>query len=142
MAGSFIDTNMFVSLTNKRDRDHKGALQLFERIRKGEFGQPHTSDYVFDEALTVILIRTGRVESAINVGKIILGSKEEKIPALARLIRVDERIFAESWRVFRSGKFKELSFTDHTILSQIKEYRLDYLISLDSGFDGLVARIG
>ncbi len=88
------------------------------------------------------LIRTGRVENAVKVGKIILGSKEERILTLARLIRVDEKTFAESWRVFRSGKLKELSFTDHTILTQIKEYNLDYLISLDRGFDGLVARIG
>jgi len=142
MTGAILDTNLFVSLANKKDQDHKRAVQVFERIRKGEFGQPYTSDYIFDEALTVTLIRTGRVDSAVKVGKLILGSREEAIPALARLIRVDERIFSESWRVFQSGKLKELSFTDHTILSLIKEYRLDYLISFDRGFDGLVARIG
>jgi len=141
MTGAFIDTNMFVSVANKKDQDHKRAVQLFDRIRKGEFGQPYTSDYVFDEALTVTLMRTRRLESAVNVGKLILGSKREAIPALARLIRVDERIFSESWRVFQSGKLKGLSFTDHTILSQIKEYQLEYLISLDRDFDGLVARI-
>ncbi len=83
-------------------------MQIFERISKGEFGQPYTSDYVFDESLTVTLMRSRRVESAIKVGKIILGSKEEGLSPLARLIRVDEKIFAESWLVFRSGKFKEL----------------------------------
>ena len=141
MTGAFIDTNMFVSVANKKDQDHKRAVRLFDRIRKGEFGQPYTSDYVFDEALTVTLMRTRRLESAVNVGKLILGSKREAIPALARLIRVDERIFSESWRVFQSGKLKGLSFTDHTILSQIKEYQLEYVISLDRDFDGLVARI-
>jgi len=86
-------------------------------------------------------MRTRSMENAVRVSNLILGSKEVGIPALAKLLQVDEKIFAESWRAFRSGKLKELSFTDHTLLSQIKEYLLDYLVSFDSGFDGLVARI-
>src|ERR1700730_12190263 len=98
MTGAILDTNLFVSLANKKDHDHKRALQIFERIRRGEFGQPYTSDYVFDEVLTVTLIRTGRVQSAINVGKMLLGSKEEAIAPLVKLLRVDDRVFSESWR--------------------------------------------
>jgi len=40
MSGALIDTNMFVSFANKRDRDHQKARQIFERILSGEFGQP------------------------------------------------------------------------------------------------------
>lgn len=58
-----------------------------------------------------------------------------------RLLRVDERIFGEAWAQFKAGRFKGLSFTDHTILTQLKALKLDTLLSFDTGFDGLAARI-
>lgn len=141
MPSVFIDTSIFVSLANRRDQDHKRCVGLIDRIRNGEFGQPYTSDYVLDEALTVSLVRTRRIDLAVSTGKIILGSVEDSIPAIAKLIRVDERIFSNSWSSFKGGKYKGLSFTDHTILSQMKEFGIDTLVSLDGGFEGLVRRV-
>lgn len=138
---AFIDSNIFIAFANERDRDHARSVGLIDRLRRGEFGQPYSSDYVFDEAVTTALIRTGRLDAAVKVGKIILGSKEESIPSLVRLIRVDERTFAEAWAVFKTGRFEGLSFTDHTILAQLREFKIDFLISFDKGFDGLAARI-
>ncbi|MEM2107628.1 MAG: PIN domain-containing protein [Candidatus Bathyarchaeia archaeon] len=137
----FIDSNIFVAFANKRDRDHSKGKDLMNRLRRGEFGQPYSSDYVFDEAITTALVRTGRFDTAVKIGKIILGSREESIPSLVRLIRVDERIFEEAWATFKTGRFEGLSFTDHTILVQLKEFKIDALISFDTGFDGLAARI-
>ncbi|MBS7628360.1 type II toxin-antitoxin system VapC family toxin [Candidatus Bathyarchaeota archaeon] len=141
LASAFIDSNIFVAFANKRDRDHVESVELMNRLRKGEFGQPYTSDYVFDEAVTTGLVRTGRIDTAVKMGKIILGSKEESIPSMVRLIRVDEEIFGEAWAMFKTGRFEGLSFTDHTILAQLKEFKIDVLISFDKGFDGLAARI-
>ena len=138
---AFIDSNIFVAFANRRDRDHARSIELMDRLRRGEFGQPYSSDYVFDEAVTTALIRTGRLDAAVKMGKIILGSKDESIPSLVRLIKVDERIFAEAWATFKAGRFEGLSFTDHTILAQLKEFNIDLLISFDKGFDGLAARI-
>jgi len=112
-----------------------------DRLRKGEFGQAYTSDYVFDETVTTTLVRTGRHQTAAKAGKIVLGSKEESIPALARLIRVDERAFHEAWKMFQSGRFYDLSFTDHTILAQMDDLKVDLVLSFDHGFDGKVSRI-
>lgn len=141
MASAFIDSNIFIAFANQRDRDHARSSELLDEVRRGEFGQPYTSDYVFDEVVTTALVRTGRLATAIKAGKIILGSKEESIPSLARLVRVDERIFAEAWATFKAGRFEGLSFTDHTILAQLKEFKIDTLISFDKGFDGLAARV-
>lgn len=141
MSGAFIDSNIFIAFANKRDRDHARAEKLMNDIRIGEFGRPYSSDYIFDEAITTAFLRTRRLEVAVKVGKIILGSIEESIPPLARMVYVDDRIFMEAWATFRAGRFKGLSFTDHTILAQMTELGIDVLISFDSGFDGLVARI-
>lgn len=141
MVSAFVDTNIFVAFANKRDRDHGRAVGLLDRVRRGEFGLVYTSDYVFDETITTAFVRTGRSAVAVKVGKIILGSKEESIPPLVALIKVDERIFVEAWRAFKTERFEGLSFTDHTILAQLKEFKIDALISFDTGFDGLAQRI-
>jgi len=141
LASTFIDSNIFIAFANKRDRGHARSCELMDIVRKGEFGIPYTSDYVFDEAVTTALARTGRLTTAVKVGKIILGSEEESIPRLARLIRVDERVFAEAWATFKAGRFEGLSFTDHTILAQLRGFKIDTLISFDTGFDGLAERI-
>jgi predicted nucleic acid-binding protein len=141
MPGIFVDTGIFVALSNRKDRDHKRSVDLADKLRRGEFGQAYTSEYVFDEAVTTALVRTGRREAAVKAGKMVLGSKEESIPALARLVRVDELAFREAWERFQSGKFAGLSFTDHTILAQMNDLKVDLVLSFDGGFDGKVSRI-
>lgn len=141
MASAFVDANLFIAFANTRDRDHARSVELCNRVRRGEFGLPYTSDYVFDEVVTTALIRTGRLTTATKAGKLILGSKEESIVALTRLLRVDESIFAAAWATFRTGRFGRLSFTDHTILAHLKGFKIEVLLSFDSGFDGLATRI-
>lgn len=130
-----------MAFANQKEKDHDCSLALMNKLRLGEFGTPYTSDYVFDEAVTTAYARTGRVTSAIKVGKIILGSEYEAIPSFVKLVRVDERNFAEALRIFATRKFESLSFTDHTILVQLKELKIDNLVSFDSAFDGLAARV-
>jgi len=138
---TFIDSNIFIAFANKRDRDHKRSVELLDRVRRNELGLAYTSDYVFDETVTTALLRTRRPAAAIKAGKTILGSKEESIRSPAILLRVDEKIFAEAWRTFQSERHEGLSFTDHTILAQLREFKIDTLISFDTGFDELVQRI-
>jgi len=141
LPGIFVDTGVFVAFANKKDRDHKRSVELLDRLRKGEFGHAYTSDYVFDETVTTTLVRTGRHRTAAKAGKIVLGSREESIPALAKLVRVDERAFDEAWKRFQSGKFGGLSFTDHTILAQMNDLKIGLVLSFDGGFDGKASRI-
>lgn len=143
MSSVFLDTSFFVALANKSDRDHERMLQLSDKVRKGEFGQPYTSDCVFDESVTTAFVRTGRIDKAIQVGRMILGYKEENVLPLSRLLLVDENAFDKAWKNFCSEKFnnKTLSFTDHTILVQMKDFQIDTIATMDKGFDGLVQRI-
>ncbi|MDH2899466.1 MAG: PIN domain-containing protein [archaeon] len=143
MSSIFLDTGFFIALANESDRDHEQVQSLSDKVRKGKFGQPYTSDYVFDESLTATLVRTGRIDKAVLVGRIILGYEGENMLPLARLLIVDESVFNRAWENFSSQKYKNkrLSFTDHTILVQMKDLGIEAIASMDSGFDGLVARI-
>jgi predicted nucleic acid-binding protein len=111
-------------------------------MRKREYGRPLTSDYVFDEVVTTALVRTGRVDAAVKAGKIVLRSPEDSIPAVANLVRVGERAFADAWETFKKARYRGLSFTDHTTLAVMNERRIDMLVSFDRGFDGKVKRLG
>ena len=90
---------------------------------------------------SVVRGMTGRPDLAARAGQVILGSVEDSVPAFVRLAGVDEGTFSTAWGAFRSGRFERLSFTDHTILAQVKELALDAVMSFDGGFDGLAKRI-
>lgn len=81
----------FISLHNV----HK-AVSFVEKIRNREFGSViiYTSDYVFDEAVTAVLILTKNKDLAIKIGESIKASK------ITRIIKVDEEIFNKAWEIF------------------------------------------
>ena len=54
----FIDTWVFVSFVNRKDREHDRAVGLLRGLSSAKFGQGYTSDHVFDEMSTVALART------------------------------------------------------------------------------------
>ena len=137
---TFIDTGIFVAFHNIRDVNHKRARELIKRAVSGEFGPLYTSDYIFNESVTVALIRTKRPSIAINVGKMILG-KLDKIPPFLIRLNVDEETFKEAWKLFQKYAEKGLSFTDCTSISLIKTKGIKSIMSFDKGFDGLVPRV-
>jgi len=102
---------------------------------RGEHGEIYTSDYVMDEAVTLMLRRTKRIELAINVGEYVLRSPR------IRKLRVSEDVFNAAWEKFKSLR-KPMSFTDCTSLALVEKGGIGRIASFDSGFDGLVERIG
>ncbi len=139
--GIFVDTNIFFSFVNRRDKDHERAVQLVDELRKGKYGIPYTSDYILDEAVTIALMRTRRLKPAIDTGTMILGSRETGILPVARMLMIDEKTFHGAWKAFASGKMPRLSFTDHTSLSLSKEFTGGSIMSFDEDFDGLLVRV-
>ena len=126
---------------NARDRDHERAVTLLREVAEGKYGMAYTSDHILDEALTLALVRTRRLEQALNAGLLILGSKEKKLPALARMLRVDKGTLQDSWKSFKSGKTPRLSFTDHTCVNLARSYTGGMIMSFDEHYDGLLTRI-
>ncbi|MGQ4833794.1 MAG: type II toxin-antitoxin system VapC family toxin [Candidatus Asgardarchaeia archaeon] len=131
----FIDTNIFVALRNEDDINHKRAKEIIKDILLKKFGTAYTSDYVFDEAVTVALIRTKNYSFAEDIGNYILLSK------VIRLIYVDEDIFTIAWNLFKRLSSKRMSFTDCTNLAIMRSYNIKYIASFDTHFDGLANRI-
>ncbi|MGQ9719218.1 MAG: type II toxin-antitoxin system VapC family toxin [Nitrososphaerales archaeon] len=134
----FIDSGFFVAFHNKRDANHDTAKELMKSIANGDMGITYTSDYIFDEAVTVALTRTRRLDIALNIGRMILG---EIISPFIIMHKVNEEAFRGAWSLFSKYAERGLSFTDCTSIALMKMQGIEKMVSFDSGFDGLVPRI-
>ena len=132
-----IDTGIFVAFHNRRDENHERAKQLIKSAAAGEYGLSYTSDYIFDEAVTLAAIRTRRQDIASSLGKMILG---EGVPKFLLMLRVNDHAFKEAWGIFKKTDGK-LSFTDCTTIALSKIYGAGSVMSFDSDFDGLLHRV-
>ncbi len=133
----FVDTSIFIAYVNKRDSNHKRAVDILEDVMRGKYGKAYTSDYVFDEAVTFALLKTKDVRKALNVGRLILG--HDDMPRFVEILFVDKAIFKKAWKIFQ--KYEKLSFTDCTTIALMEEYEIDCVASFDSDFDGIVTRV-
>ena len=131
----FLDTGIFVAARNSRDSNHARATELLERALKGEFGAVYTSDYVVGEAVTTALLRTNNHEIASNVGRLALVSPR------VETLYTGVAEFRSSWERFQKLGRRAMSFTDCVSLTHMERRGVDKIMSFDSDFDGLAARI-
>jgi predicted nucleic acid-binding protein len=137
----FIDTGVFVGYVNKKDKNHNIAVNFLEGLMRNRYRTSFTSDYIFDEAVTVALYRTKDIRKAIDVGELIVGNEEKGITRFVNILPVSKSIFNEAWKLFLKYPEKMLSFTDCTSIALIKGREIDYIASFDKDFDGIVNRV-
>ena len=134
-----IDTNVFYAVQNERATNHTAAKKALSRATSGELGRPYTTDYVYDETLTLVRTRTNSFREASIVGNRILG--RNGYPDAIDFITVSERLFDRSITTFERYHDHALSFTDASIIALIQERGFDDVLSFDDDFDGIVFRI-
>ena len=77
----------------EKDSNHEKAVLLMEEIIKGKYGSAITSEYIFDETVTVILVRSKSLESAAMSGEMIKKSM--------LILEVSSSVFEDSWDRFQ-----------------------------------------
>jgi predicted nucleic acid-binding protein len=87
-----------------------------------------TSDYVFDETLTLLMNRDGK-QQAVRYGKWAL--KAENI----ELISVDENVWQAAWEMFQSYDDKQWAFTDCTSFILMRQHNLNQAFAFDRHFE-------
>jgi hypothetical protein len=138
---AFVDTGVLVAFSNIKDKNHAKAVELLQRAGQGEYGSVFSSDYVFDEMVTLALMRTKNPTIALGAGELLLGNPAKDIPGLVELLHIDNGIFSDSWAIFKRYAGKRLSFTDCTTVALMKREKIDALLSFDHSFDGIVKRL-
>ena len=117
---------MFVAFIVDKDTNHEKAVSLMREIVNGKHCPAITSKYVFDETVTVVLVRSKSLDSAVTTGNLI----KESMPVLD----VDSNTFEGSWIKFKNQKEKKFSFTDCTILEMVESNHIDKLATFDREF--------
>lgn len=122
----FLDTSLLVAYAVSGDSNHEKSVKIVDEIAEGKFGKAVASDYVFDETVTVILVRTKSLERAVRAGELIKESVE--------LWKTDETAFDMAWELFSGQKETHFSFTDCTIIAQMSLNGIDRLATFDTEF--------
>ena len=122
----FVDTGAWVSIAMKRDGRHKSAVQQLQDFQKQSITLI-TSDYILDEVLTLVRMRTTH-DNAKQIGQSILRSP------VVRLKRINEMIWQKAWKIFQRYGDKMWSFTDCTSFALMDQMNLVHAFSFDHNF--------
>jgi hypothetical protein len=134
-----VDTGVFFAHHDRDAEHHDAAVDAFDELLDGEYGQPYTNDYVLDETVTLTRTRTGSFEAADAVARRILG--EGSFPPVVEMLHVEPDDVRASLGVFRRYDDHDLSFTDATVVAQCESRGIDAVLTFDADFDGVVDRI-
>ncbi|MBW1707828.1 MAG: type II toxin-antitoxin system VapC family toxin [Deltaproteobacteria bacterium] len=122
----FADTSFLVAFYNKKDKNHQRARSFISESDKNTAFI--ISDYIFDEVLTVLLVRGGKSLS-IEAGRKIL--EDERIG----LLQIDEEVFQKAWLIYQGFQDKEWSFTDCISYVLMKNLSIGTGASFDNHFN-------
>ena len=86
---TLIDTSAWYAYIDKSDTEHAAAVKLVKDLDRPLI----TSNYIFDEVLTLVKLRMG-YHVAINLGQKLLN---QDVAGLVRLTKADE---SRAWEIF------------------------------------------
>src|SRR2546430_15221173 len=127
---AFADSSFLVARFNIRDRNHRAAVAHVEEQRGAgsDALQLVFSDYVFDETVTALVVRSKRHELASTAGRAILESKN------LRLVRVESPAFEAAWKLFVRRSDKRWSFTDCTSFVLMENLGIRKAVTFEPNF--------
>lgn len=134
-----IDTNIYVSYLNKRDKNHLKAKDIVKKILTGRFGNRYTISEVFSETAT-LLYRVTKQKEIVQKAWDLIYSKDL---AWGSVVIVKKENIDKSWEIFSRyvTEKKPLSFVDCLLISVAREYEIDTIASFDREFDGILDRV-
>ena len=119
----FIDTGAWYAYINAKDPDHLRIRSFFDSFN----GRLTTSNYVFDEIITLVLSRLGH-QRAVKVGEVLLDSRT------VELVRVEAKDEKSAWQLFQERQDKTYSFTDCTSFVLMQRLKLREASTTDEHF--------
>jgi predicted nucleic acid-binding protein len=122
----FIDTSAFVALRNSAEREHQAARTALTALMSKRIPLC-TSNYVFAETYTALLVRVGRSE-AIEWGR------RFRAGEAIELIRVEEDVELEAWSILESHADKEWSYVDATSFALMDRESMTRALAYDHHF--------
>ena len=122
----FVDTGAFVALRNSGEREHEAAREALSGL-VSERAQLLTSNYVFSETYTALLVRAGRDE-AIQWGR------RFRAGEAVETVRIDESVEQEAWSILESHADKRWSHVDATSFALMEREGITEAFAFDRHF--------
>lgn len=135
----FVDTGVFYAHHDTDASRHEvGAAALNRVLQSAKYGHVMTSDYVYDEVVTLTHRRTGAVDDGIEVGKRIRG---DGYPNAVEILYSSPARFDDAVNIYETYADHDFSFTDSMTVAMINEHDIDSVLSFDDDFDGVAERL-
>ena len=122
----FLDSSLIVAYSNEADENHAKALEVVKDVAKGRYGTSVITDYIFNEVITVMLVKTKNVMRTAESGEKLLGAN--------LLVRIGENIFDLAWKFFREQRKPIFSFTDCTTIATCRVNGISNIATFDEDF--------
>ncbi len=122
----FVDTGAFVALRNRSEREHEAAREALSML-VAERARLLTSNYVFAETYTALLVRAGR-EEAIRWGRRFRAGEAIEVA------RVDEPVEEDAWSILESHADKRWSYVDATSFALMEREQITEAFAFDHHF--------
>ncbi len=124
----FVDASAWYTLLMEKDVHHAEARAFFKEVATGTYGAPLTTDYVLDEAFTILRMKGG-------LGHVrTLSDLIRRSPAVRR-IGVSNPMFDQSLDLMLAHADKRWSFTDCTSFVTMRETGITSAFTLDHNFE-------
>jgi hypothetical protein len=126
MKSVFVDTSAFVALRNSSETEHESArAALRELISEG--AALFTSNYVFAETYTALMVRVGRGE-AIEWGRRFLKG------GAIDLVHLDRPTEERAWEILERHDDKRWSYVDATSFALVERDGVSEAFAFDAHF--------
>lgn len=122
----FVDTSAWLALNDRNDQYYKQAAIKISLVKQQKI-ELITSEYIFDESITLIRHRVSHRCSVI-FGDSLLNSN------MVEIVDVNAGCRLKAWEMFNKYEDKELSFTDCTSFVLMKTMRLHKAFTFDEHF--------
>ena len=124
-----LDSSFLIAFKVRNDAHHERASALMKQVASESFGKPFITDYIFDETVTGIFVRSKNLKIALEYGNELLASLV--------MFEIDEETFREAWKIFSGQRKKELSFTDSTTIAVMNVHDAKRIATFDGDFGNI-----
>ncbi len=129
----YIDTGPFLARYIEGDQHHAQAIKLWDKIKVKNL-KYSTSNFVLDEAFTLLARRAGYAFAAARARNIYASEK-------LTIFRPDSEDELEAIHLFEKYSDQKISFTDCISFALIRRENIDTVFSFDKHFERLGAKL-
>jgi predicted nucleic acid-binding protein len=123
----FVDTSAFVALRNAAEAEHEQARAALSALL-AEGAALFTSNYVFAETYTALMVRVGHAE-AIEWGR------RFRVSGAIELARIEHELESVAWEILERHDDKDWSYVDATSFALIERDGGNEAFALDAHFE-------